>query len=166
MNVGWWRRAFEWLRDLDARYGYVKRARVAPGDPAPVRLRKVADTTEVVLVNPPANNRPAYAPGARAYVPAPAPLPYIDAGEPDDDTGATSVIAVPSDDAIEERADDEAEPEEGEPEDDVEAEADSDDEPADQPEPEPAPSFVPPPATPDPDAVNRLRSHRPDDHTA
>ena len=86
--MGRLRRALEWLRDLDARYGYVKRARVVPGDPEPVRLRKLADTSEVVLVNP--APRSSYAPVARADV-APAQRTVQD--EPD--TGELPVVVVP-----------------------------------------------------------------------
>ena len=35
----WLARLFHWMQDLDARVGYVKRARVTPGAPAPVRMR-------------------------------------------------------------------------------------------------------------------------------
>ena len=165
MIVGSLRRLLEWLRDLDARYGYVKRARVMPGDPAPVRQRKVADTNAVVLVHP-----------ATPIVPPPlplAPLPYVDA-DGAADTGPIQVVFAPSVEEVDaeleelEAHDEPADPPrgwaepEGEDDEADDGEAEPDDDLAEE-EPDAPTSVLAPvePHAPIPGAINRLRSHRP-----
>ena len=167
MTVGSLRRLLEWLRDLDARYGYVKRARVMPGDPAPVRQRKVADTSEVVLVNP---TTPVAAPPPPPAPRSLAPLPYVDASDVDGagagDDGPIQVVFAPSVAEVDAALD--AEPEATgyeDVEDELEAEEETElEEELAAAELEPPTSVLPPvePHAPSAGAISRLRSHRPD----
>ena len=186
------RRVIEWLRDLDARYGYVKRARVQPGEPAPVRLRKLADASEVVLVNPPEPVRSSYAPVVRADEPVPVREPWHGhLAEPrwEEDTGEIPVVVAPAEEQAEtelHHPETEVEPldvprgasePEGEDDEDDDGEHEDDqafddqaydeyeelEEPADvEPAGAPAPTYVTPAPLPNRDAVDRLRGHRPD----